>query len=172
MAATTKWQTNRYVLPEVNVTAAMVTALASLSTSEWIDLSSIFAGPVAQDQAPTKEVEETPVSGSGVPIVSVGPASARRFSWTLLYTEGETLGTDNLDVYQDLFKPVIDHSTSELVVPFRWSPVGGASGDNRYATSTTGTFLLSVSDPVGGVTSNKIMIVVSFVTEDLTVSTI
>ncbi len=171
MARTDDWVTFRYAKVEVQVTSAMVTALASLTTAEWIDLSSIFAGPMDQPQAPTKDVEETPVSGDANPIVSVGPASARQYTWNLLYTEGEVLGTDNLDVYQDLFKAVIDYS-GQLAVPFRWSPAGGASGDNSYATSTTGTFITSVSDPVGGVTSEKIMFAVDFITEDLTVTTL
>ncbi len=171
MARTSKWVAFRYAKVEVEVTAAMVTALASLSTAEFIDLSSIFAGPMDQDQSPTKDVEETPVSGDANPIVSVGPASARQYTWNMLYTEGETLGSDNLDVYQDLFKAIIDHSAA-LIIPFRWSPNGGASGDNSYATSTTGTFVTSVSDPVGGVTSEKIMFSVSFITEDLTVTTL
>ena len=171
MAKTSKWKTNRFVKVEVQVTAAMVTALSSLTTAEWIDLSSIFAGPLNQDQVPTKDVEETPVSGDAEPIVSVGAASARRFTFNFLYTEGETLGTDTLDPYQDIFKPVIDYE-GQLSVPFRWSPNGGASGDALYTTSSTGTFIISVSDPVGGVNSNKIMFSVSIVTEALTPSTL
>lgn len=171
MAKTSAWATARFNKVEVQVTAAMVTALASLTTAEWIDLSSIFAGPLNQDQAPTKDVEETPVSGDAEPIVSVGSASARRFTFNMLYTEGETLGTDSLDPYQDLFKPVIDYE-GDLAVPFRWSPKGGNSGDYQYSTSTTGTFVISVSDPVGPVTSEKIMFSVAIVTEDLTPATI
>lgn len=171
MSKTTAWATFRYSKIEVQVTAAMVAALASLTTAEWIDLSSIFNGPMVQDQAPTKDVDETPVSGSGTPIVSVGSASARRFTWTFLYTEGDTIGTDNLDPYQDLFKPVIDYQ-GDLIVPFRYSPKGGNSGDNLYTTSTAGTFVISVTDPVGGVNSQKIMFSVSIITEDLTPSTV
>ena len=171
MAKTDDWATFRSAKVEVSVTAAMVAAIASLTTVEWIDLSSIFAGPAAQDQAPTKDVEETPVSGDANPIVSVGPPSARRFSLSFLYTEGEVLGTDDLDVYQDLFKPVIDYGI-QLATPFRWSPKGGGSGDALYTTHATGTFILSVTDPVGAVSSEKIMITVSFVTEELTPSTV
>lgn len=171
MAKTTAWATARFNKVEVQVTSAIVTAIAGLSTAEWIDLSSIFAGPLDQPQEPTRDAEETPVSGDATPIVSVGPNSARQFTFNFLYTEGETLGTDNIDPYQDLFKPVMEY-TSALSIPFRWSPKGGNSGDNRYATSTTETFMLSLSDPVGGVTSNKIMFAVTIITPDLTTSTV
>lgn len=172
MAKTDDWATFRNAKVEVQITAAAVSAIASLTTAEWIDLSSIFAGPLEQDQIPTKDVEETNVSGDAAPIVSTGPASARRLTFNFLYTEGEVLGTDNLDPYQDIFKPILEYNGSDLALPFRWSPKGGNTGDNQYATSTTETFLLSVGDPVGGVNSSKIMFPVSIVTPDLTVSTL
>ncbi len=171
MAKTTNWITNRFVKVEVEVTAAIVTALGGITTAEWIDISSIFSGPLDQPQQTTRDTEETPVSGDAQPIVSVGPNSARQLTFTMLYTEGETLGTDNLDIYQDLLKPVME-DTTVLSIPFRWSPNGGASGDNLYTTNSTGTFIVSMGDPVGGVTSAKILIPVQVITEDLTVSTI
>jgi hypothetical protein len=154
----------RFAKVEVQVTAAMVTALASLSTAEWVDLSSVFSGPVDQPQNPTRDVEETPVSGDASPIVSVGPNSARQFAFTMLYTEGEVLGSDNLDPYQDLFKPVMEDDAA-LVMPMRWTPAG--SGGDIYTTSATGTFMIGLTDPVGGVTSEKIMFTVTITTETL-----
>lgn len=171
MAKTTKSVTGRYAKLEVVVSAAMVSAIGSLTTAETIDLSSIFSGPAAQDQAPTKDVEETPVSGDAEPINSVGSASSRRFSYTFLYTEGDTIGTDNLDPYQDLFKPIIDYE-GDLPVQFIYSPKGGASGDYEYTTSATDSFIISVTDPVGGVNSSKLMYTVSIVTGTYTPSTV
>ena len=163
MARTDDWTTMRFVKVEVQVTAAMVTALASLTTAEWVDLSSCFPGPIDQPQNPTRDVEETPVSGDASPIVSVGPNSARQFAFTLLYTEGEVLGTDNLDPYQDIFKPVMEDDEA-LVMPMRWTPQ--ASGD-VYTTSATGTYMIGLTDPVGGVTSEKIMFTATITTETL-----
>lgn len=171
MAKTDDWVTNRFVKVELQVTAAMVTAIGALSTAEWIDISSIFSGPLDQPQEVTKDIEETPVSGDATPITSQGTATARRFAFTILYTEGEVLGTDNLDIYQDVLKNVMESSTS-LSMPMRWSPAGGNSGDNLYTTHATESFLTSLSDPVGGVTSEKIMISFEISTPDLTVSTI
>lgn len=171
MAKTSAWVTNRFVKVELDVTAAMVSAIAGLTTAEWIDISSIFAGPLDQPQEVTRDIEETPVSGDATPITSVGSASARRFAFSILYTEGETLGTDNLDIYQDVLKAVME-STTVLSMPMRWSPAGGASGDNLYTTSTTESFMTSLSDPVGGVTSEKIMVTFEISTPDLTVSTV
>jgi hypothetical protein len=172
MAKTDDWVTNRFVKVELQVTAAMVTALASLTTAEWIDISSIFAGPLDQPQEITKDVEETPVSGDATPITSLGTASARRFAFTVLYTEGEVLGTDNLDPYQDILKPVVEYGSAALSMPMRWSPAGGNSGDNLYTTSATESWVTSLSDPVGGVTSEKIMISFELSTPDLTTSTV
>lgn len=172
MAKTDDWVTNRFVKVELDVTAAMVSALASLTTAEWIDISSIFAGPLDQPQEITRDIEETPVSGDATPITSAGAASARRFAFSILYTEGEVLGTDNLDIYQDVLKPCMEYSGTALSMPMRWSPAGGNSGDNQYTTSTTETFLTSLSDPVGGVTSEKIMITFEISTPDLTTSTV
>ena len=171
MAKTSLWKTNRFVKVEITVTAAMVSALASLTTAEDIDISSIFVGPIEQPQEISRDIEETNVSGDATPITSAGVTSARRFAFTILYTEGETLGTDNLDIYQDLLKPTMEASTA-LSMPITWSPDGGGSGDNQYTTSATETFITSLSDPVGGVTSEKIQITFEVSTPDLTVATV
>lgn len=171
MAKTDDWRTFRSAKIEIQVTAAMVTALASLTTAEWIDLSSIFPGPLNNNQPKTRESESTNVSGDTSPILSVGPGGTEQYTFTFLYTEGEVLGTDNLDLYQDILKPVMD-TEPVLIVPFRYSPAGGATGDNLYTFSSTGTYIMSVTPPVGGVTANKIMITVVVETENVTVSTI
>ena len=135
MAKTDDWLTLRFAKVEFEVTAAMVTALASLTTNEWIDISSIFAGPLDQPQEISRDIEETPVSGDGTPITSSGTLSARQFAFNILYTEGEVLGTDNLDIYQDLLKPLMEYASGALSMPVRWSPNGGAGGDNLYLAS-------------------------------------
>lgn len=172
MAKTTAWKTNRFVKVEVQITAGIVTAIAGLSTAEWIDISSTFSGPIDQPQEITRDIEETPVSGDATPITSAGSATARRFAFTALYTEGETLGTDNVDLYQDVLKPIMEYTGDALSMPMRWSPAGGGSGDNQYTTSTTETYITSLSDPVGGVSSEKIMINWEISTPDLTTSTV
>ena len=171
MAKTSAWVSFRFAKVEVSVTAAMVTAIAALSTAEWIDLSSIFSGPLDEPQNVTRDKEETPVSGDALPIISVGPASARELAFTFLYTEGETLGSDNLGPYTDIFKNSIEDATA-LSVPFRFSPATGASGDLLYTTHATESFMVALTDPVGGIDSSKIMFTVTIVTPDLTVSTI
>lgn len=170
MAKTDDWTTMRFSKVEVNVTAAIVAA-TPLSTVAWIDLSSIFAGPLDQPQSPSRDVEETPVSGDAQPIISVGPNSARQFAFSFLYTEGETLGTDNIDPYQDLFKLVMEYA-GVLPLAMRWSPAGGNTGDNLYTTSLTESFLIGLTDPIGGVTSEKIMFTATIATNGLTVSTL
>jgi hypothetical protein len=171
MAKTAQWGTMRFAKVEVSITAAAVAAIAGLTTSEWIDLSSVFAGPLDQPQNPTRDKEETPVSGDAAPILSVGPNSGREFAFSFLYTEGETLGTDNLDPYQDIFKAIMEDDAA-LSVPMRWSPAGGAGGDYQYSTSTTESFMVGLTDPIGGVDSSKIMFTVTIATPDLTAATV
>lgn len=171
MAKTSLWGTMRFAKVEVSITTATAAAIAGLTTVEWIDLSSIFSGPLDQPQNPTRDKEETPVSGDAAPILSVGPNSGREFAFTFLYTEGETLGTDNLDPYQEIFKAIMEDA-SALIVPMRWSPGGGVGGDNLYTTSLTESYIVGLTDPIGGVDSSKIMFTVTIATPTLTVSTI
>ena len=171
MAKTDDALTFRSAKVEFEVTAAMVSALASLTTAEWVDFSSVFAGPMDQGQQVTLPVAETNVSGSSDPIVSVGPNSGRGYNFTILYTEGDDLGTDNLDMYQDFLKPVIENSTT-LVASFRWAPAGGAAGDYQYTTDTTNSYISALSDPVGVVDENLMRVDFSITTSSLTTATI
>lgn len=170
MAKTAKSKTFRFAKVEIVISATNVSDTA-LTTAETIDLSSIFAGPLDQPQISSRDIEETPVSGDPTPILSAGPAGARKFAFTFLYTEGETLGTDNLDPYQELFKVCHEASVAQSLQMI-FSPAGGAVGDNEYTTHASESFIESLSDPVGGVDSSKIMFTVVIATPDLTVGTV
>jgi hypothetical protein len=171
MAKTAAALSFRSAKVEFDVTAAMTAALASLTTVEWIDISSIFNGPLDQGQQVTLPIAETNVSGDSDPIVSVGPNSGRVYNVTVLFTEGETLGSDNIDFYQDYLQPAIEASPA-LPIHMRWSPNGGASGDAQFTTETGNSWLSALSDPVGVVDENLIQVQFSITTGGITTATV
>jgi hypothetical protein len=171
MAKTDDALTFRSVKVELEVSAAMVSAISNLTTAEWIDISQVFVGPMDQGQQVTLPIAETNVSGDADPIVSVGPNSGRVFNCTVLYTEGDDLGTDTVDIYQDILQPTIEASTA-LLFNMRWSPNGGGSGDAQFTTETTNSYLSALSDPVGVVDENLIQVQFSVATGGITTATI
>jgi hypothetical protein len=122
-------------------------------------------------QQVTLPIAETNVSGDADPIVSVGPNSGRVYNLTVLFTEGETLGTDNIDFYQDYLQPAIEASPA-LPVHLRWSPNGGAGGDAQFTTESSNSWLSALSDPVGVVDENLIQIQFSITTGGITTGTV
>jgi hypothetical protein len=171
MAKTTAGLTFRSVEVEFDVTAAMTAAISGLTTVEWITIDSIFSGPMDQGQQVTLPIAETNVSGDADPIISIGPNSGRVYNFTVLYTEGDTLGTDNIDFYSDYLKPLIEASPA-LPCHFRWSPNGGAVGDLQYTSETGNSWLSALSDPVGVVDENLMRVNFSVTTGGLTTATL
>jgi hypothetical protein len=171
MAKTDDALTLRSAQVEFDVTAAMTAAISNLTTVEWIDISQIFVGPMDMGQQVTLPIAETNVSGDADPIVSVGPNSGRVYNFTVLYTEGDDLGTDTIDFYSDYLKPAIEASPA-LPIHFRWSPNGGASGDLQFTSETGNSWLSALSDPVGAVDENLIQINFSVTTGGITTATL
>ena len=149
MAKTTYTKDGRRGYCKVTVTAAMVSALATLTTAEEVDLSSVVE-QIEQVQTADREIQEDYVIGDVDPITTPEETlSAERYRITLYYTQGkEQLGTDNIDPYSDLIRPLHEQA---VALPFqhKWS-VGGATGDEEEATSSTDTFIESIDKPVVG----------------------
>lgn len=159
---------------EIEITAAMVVAIAGLTTAEVIDISSVVANITGGGGA-TRAVEEEYVVGSDSPILDYSTMiPSTELGIEFLYTEGkETLGTDGLDLYTDILRPIQQHTASDLPVPITYSLGGGDIGDEQIATSPTETFITDLPAPVGGVgTSGRVKLTASFKTPTLTLSTV
>lgn len=150
MAKTTQGISPRKAKLEMVVSAAMVTAIAALSTAETVDLSSCIKG--TDGGGLTRVVEKEWVIGDDEAITTYDTRLTRGdLNVVGLYTNGkETLGTDTFDLYSVL-KSLAEYTASDLSVQFIWSPAGGAVGDAEYTTDATESFIASLSDPVGGV---------------------
>lgn len=145
----------RRMKTEVTISSAVAAALAALTTAEDIDISSITVEWV-QNSPPQRPVDKQPVQGDNYPILTQDDGiSETTFNVTVLYTKGaDTLGTDSVDFYQDILRPLF-HNTTPLSLPHIFSATG-AVGDYEYTTHATETFVTSCPDPVGGATSEKI----------------
>ena len=169
MTKTTKSVDGQYGLVDLTFSAALVLALASLTTAETIDVSSLVAR-VEESSSSSREVTEDPVVGDITKIISPGSSlSAAEYVIYFYYTQGkETLGTDNIDVVTVLMEA---HKLNPAVpIPFGWS-IGGAVGDEREDTSATDTYLKNVGTAVPGEKGRKLIPVTIF-TSDVTPSTI
>lgn len=169
MAKTTKSVDGQYGLVELTFSAEAVAALASLTTAETIDISSIVAR-VEEGSTSSREVTEDAVVGDTTKIISPGTSlSAEEYTIYLYYTQGkETLGTDSIDVVTVLREA---HKLATPVpIPFGWS-IGGAVGDERFDTSATDTYLKSIGGAVPGEAGRKLIPVTVF-TSETTPSTI
>ena len=166
MAKTAYSTSARRTKMEVELTAAINTALTlGIATPpETLDISSIHV-EIAQGQAATREVDEQFVTGDLSPIITPdGVVSSEKYQVTILYTQGkDQVGTGNWDYYSDILAPLHLLGTANPL-QHKWSPAGGAVGDEQYVTSATETFLTSVPKPVGGASSEKIKITYEIVT--------
>lgn len=169
MTATTKSKTFFTSEFGIIISAAHVSALAGLTTAERISFE-IVMNQLNQTQVSERGHSETHVTQSSTPLVSIGPASAEVYQATLVYTEGETLGTDNLDPYEDILEPlyILD---PPLPVQFYWQ-VDDVNSTIEHVTSSTESYIKSLGKPVGGATSDKIMIPFSFVCPPITPSAV
>jgi hypothetical protein len=152
---------------EVSINAAAVAALAGLTTAEDIDISSIVV-EWAQNSPPQRPVDKQPVQGDNYPILTQDDGiSETTFNVTVLYTKGaDALGTDTIDFYQDILRPMF-HNSSPLALPHIFSATGEV-GDFEYTTHATETFITACPDPVGGATSEKIKLTYTIETSTVT----
>lgn len=164
MAKTDKAKTFRVADFGIIISAAHVAAIAGLTTPERISLKTILAGQGLQQSTVSNRGHSAHhVVGDADPIIDIGPRSEEVYTANILYTEGETLGTDTLDPYEEILEPLYKLEPP-LPVQFYWSPAGGNSGDNEYITDANNSFLKSLASPVGGSQAGKIMTPFSFVT--------
>ncbi len=167
MAKTANSVSARRMKSEVVITAAHVTAFAQLITAESIDFSSIVV-EWAQGSAPQRPVDKQAVQGDIYTILTQDEGiSETTFNVTVLYTKGaDELGTDDLDFYQNILRPFF-HSPTPVPLQHVFSATG-AVGDIEYTTDPLETFLTSVPDPVGGVSSEKIKLAYTIETSKVT----
>lgn len=157
---------------EMVVSAAMVAALASLSTAENIDLSSVAKS--VGGGGLTRAVNKEYVMGDDEAISDYDTRMERGpFQINFLYTNGEEqLGTDDLDPYT-ILKELAEYTGSDLSVQFIFSPAGGNIGDEQFTTDLNQSFITALDDPVGGADSNgKIAISMSVDSPSYTASTV
>lgn len=146
MAKTAASVSSRRAKLEVVLTSAIGTALSTISTAETVDISSVirtFTSP-----ALNRVVNETYVIGDDDPILDYDTRKQRNeITSTALYTEGDTLGTDNFDLHEFLME-LIEYTTSDLPLQIIYSPKGGANGDYEYTSDASETFLTTVGEIV------------------------
>lgn len=154
---------------KVEVTAAMVSALASLTTAEVIDISPIVES-IEQTSEEESEIAADHALGDNDPILDVNPnRGVESYQITLFHTRGlEALGTDLIDPYEDIFRAIRENDPT-LSVPITWS-MGGESGDTEEASSSTETFITGIGKPVSA--DGKVRVTVSFTTPPTTSSVI
>lgn len=174
MAKTTFSKSARNLKLEVVITAAINTALSIgiVTPPVDVDLSSMLVG-IELSKESEREIDETHVTGDPTPITTADNAiSNERYKVTLLWTQGkETIIDGSSDPHKDLLRP-LHLLTTALPLQHKWSPAGGAVGDEEYSTDADETFLIKVPPPVGGASSKKVMLVYEFVTPPATVAVI
>ena len=133
--------------------AALVAALASLTTAETIDISSIVKNISGGDL--TRAVEKEYVIGDDEAIDDYDSKLVySNLVIILLYTNGkDSLGTDTVDI-GTILDEVAVYTTTDLTLPVIWSVAGGAVGDEERATGASDTRIVGLTPPVGGVDSS------------------
>ncbi len=157
---------------ELVISAAMVTALASLTTAETIDISSIAknVGGGGIKRPVTKEW----VTGDDEAIGDYETRIDREaINVSFLYTNGkDQLGTDLLDI-PAILREIAEYTVSDLSPQIVYSLAGGNVGDESFTTHATETRLTDLTDPVGGVdTSGKVQQTATFFSPSLTPATV
>ena len=157
---------------ELVVSSAMVTALASLTTAESIDISSIVKSISGGDL--TRGVEKEYVVGDSAAIETYDPQLIYSdMVIVFLYTNGkDTLGTDTIDVGEILDELAV-YTTSNLSPQIVWSMAGGAVGDEERLTGATDTRIVGLTQPQGGVdTTGKVQRTLTLSVQTVTKATI
>lgn len=112
MAKTANSVSARRMKTELVISNAIVAALANIITAEKIDISEVVV-EWAQGSAPQRPVDKQPVQGDKYPILTQDDGiSETSYNVTILYTKGaDTLGTDGLDVYNGVLRPIFHNET-------------------------------------------------------------
>lgn len=172
MAKTANAVSSRKVKVELVISPAMVTALASLTTAESIDISQIVkaVGGGGIKRPVTKEW----VSGDDEPLADYETRIERGdITVSFLYTNGkDQLGTDLLDI-PAILREIAEYTASDLSPQIIYSLAGGNVGDEEFTTHATETRLTDLTDPVGGVdTGGKVQQTATFFSPALTPATV
>lgn len=167
MAKTANSVSPRRTKSELTIPAAVATALASVTTQETIDISSVVVD-VQLGSEPERTITEQMVHGDDKAILELAKdITPATINITILYTKGkDALGTDELDVHS-LFWEIFNHTASALSIPYTWSPTG-AVGDEEFSTDANETYVMKCPPPVGGTTNEKIKVVISLRTPNIT----
>ena len=157
---------------ELVITAAMVTALASLTTAETIDISSVVKSISGGDL--TRVVNKEFVTGDASPILDYD--TDKQYSdivVVFLFTNGgDALGTDTIDI-GTILDELAAYVASGLSLQIIWSVAGGNSGDEERLSSATETFIVGLTQPVGGVDSTgKVQRTLTLSTSEVTKATV
>lgn len=157
---------------ELVVTAAMVTALASLTTAETIDISSVVKSISGGDLA--RVVNKEYVTGDATPILDYD--TDKQYSdivLNFLFTNGlDELGTDTIDI-GTILDELAAYVASDLSLQIVWSVAGGNSGDEERLSSATETFIVGLTQPVGGVDgTGKVQRTLTLSTSSVTKATV
>jgi hypothetical protein len=173
MAKTTKSKTFYAADFGIIISAELVTAvggaMAGLITAERISFKPVLA-EITQGQTSERAHSATHVVGDPDPLIGTGPRSEEVYTANIVYTEGEALGTDLLDPYEDILIPIFALHPA-VPVQFYWQ-VDEENSTIEHVTSATDCFLKSIGKPVGGATANKVMIPITFVTPFVTPSAV
>jgi len=157
---------------EAVMTAALVAALASLTTAETIDWSSVVKSISGGEL--TRTVEKEYVTGDDTPILSYDTnIQYSDIVIVFLYTNGkDTIGTDLID-FGEFLDDLAVVTSSDLSLPIIWSVAGGAIGDEERLSSATETFVVGLTAPVGGVGDNaKVQRTLTLSTSQVTKATV
>lgn len=137
---------------ELVINAAWVAALASLSTAETVDFSSVTKSISGGEL--TRETQKEYVTGDAAPIIDQDTDLVYSdIVITFLYTNGkDTVGSDNIDVGAVLDEMAV-YVASQIPLPVIWSVAGGAVGDEERISDASETYIKGLTPPVGGVDS-------------------
>lgn len=157
---------------EIVISAAMVSALAMLTTAETIDLSSIVKNISGGEL--TRALEKEFVIGDDEAIEDYGTKlTYSNLVITFLYTNGkDQLGTDGIDPGA-LLDALARYTGGDLSPQTIWSMAGGAVGDEELSTGANDTRIVGLTPPVGGVdTTGKIQRTLALSVNSLTPATV
>lgn len=156
---------------EMIISSAIVTA-TSLTTAQTVDISSVVKA--VEGGGLTRTINKEWVIGDDEAISDYDTRLERGdLTIAFLYTNGqEELGTDDFDLYSVL-KEIAEHTADDLSLQFIWSPAGGAIGDEEFTTDADQSFIVGLTDPVGGVDTNgKMQVTLTLSSPTLTASVV
>lgn len=157
---------------ELTINAAAVAALASLTTAETIDISSVVKSISGGDLS--RVVEKEYVIGDSDAIETYDPQLVYSdVVIVFLYTNGkDEVGTDDIDIGTILDEMAATTSTN-LSLPVIWSMAGGAVGDEERISGADDTRIVGLTQPQGGVdTAGKVQRTLTLSVQSVTPATV